>query len=87
MAATIETPVRQKPGTGTRTQPDDSGKPKPRWATAAGMGDQFCHWYISRSRTLCGVSHEPLPRNAMHKEAPCPNGNPPCPLCIKAYRG
>lgn len=83
---TVANPVRRKPDTTVRSSPDDSSKPKPRWATAAGAGDQFCHWYVNRSRTLCGISHETLSRDMMHSQAPCPNGHPPCPLCVQAYR-
>lgn|SRR5215207_3471561 len=62
--------------------PDRS--PRFRFASAHGTDDRYCHWLVSRARTLCGETIDPpLENGSMHRSAPCPNGHEPCPDCVR----
>jgi hypothetical protein len=80
------TPTRTAPPREPKvaTSPTAGHDGRLRFATAIGADDAHCHWLVSRSRTLCGQPRRPaLTDMQMHRAAPCPNGNRPCPECVR----
>ncbi len=58
-----------------------------RRSSRAGTADQYCHIFVGAAPyryTSCGQRlKSPLPIKRTHAEPPCPNGNPPCPECVR----
>jgi hypothetical protein len=82
----ILTPSETTPKERTTPWSQTKDREQPQMATAAGpTGDDCCHWYVNPGRTLCGISHPRLKPDMFHRQAPCPNGNQPCPECVSEF--
>lgn len=59
-----------------------------RRSSRVGTADQYCHIFVGAAPyryTSCGQRlPRPLSISRTHAEPPCPNGNPPCPECVRA---
>ena len=65
----------------------DGATRRARRSSASGTGDPYCHILVGAPPyryTSCGLRLvPPLPVERTHRKPPCPNGNPPCPDCVR----
>lgn len=58
-----------------------------RRSSTFGTDDPYCHIFVGAPPyrfTSCGIHLKPpVPVEATHCKPPCPNGNPPCPECVR----
>ncbi len=82
------TPTRERPTT-RRPRPKrvEVGTERPRRASTFGTDDGYCHIFVGSPPyryTSCGQRlNQPVPIEQTHAKPPCPNGNPPCPECVR----
>lgn len=83
------TPSRERP-TRARLRPKHTeiDTERPRRASTFGTDDGYCHIFVGAPPfryTSCGQRLKPpVPVEQTHAKPPCPNGNPPCPDCVRA---
>ena len=62
-----------------------------RRSSAIGTNDDYCHIFVGSAPyryTSCGLRLDrPIPVEETHAEPPCPNGNLPCPDCVRVRTG
>jgi hypothetical protein len=70
-----------------RLKPAPADTERTRRSSAAGTDDKYCHILVGSPPyryTSCGLRlRPPLPIEQTHRKPPCPNGNPPCPECVR----
>jgi hypothetical protein len=83
-AKVIERPARvaDRPARGV-----ERATGRARRSSTYGTDDSYCHIFVGSAPyryTSCGLRLNPLvPIEQTHRKPPCPNGNPPCPECVR----